>query len=81
MAKYLVSFPSAAVIVTDGEWDAVGRDSHAVIDEPNPFPDPWLALIVGSRISFIIGLACASAIVSTHCWFTRLWRNRKLKLS
>ncbi len=33
MAKYLISFPSAAMIVPDGELDAVGRDAHAVIDE------------------------------------------------
>lgn len=33
MAKYLISFPSAAMIVPDGEWEAVTRDSHAVIDE------------------------------------------------
>lgn len=32
MAKYLISFPSAAMVVPDGEWEAVGRDSHAVID-------------------------------------------------
>ena len=33
MAKYLISFPSAAMIVTDGEWEAAGRDAHAVIEE------------------------------------------------
>jgi hypothetical protein len=33
MAKYLISFPSAAMVVPDGEWEAVIRDSHAVIDE------------------------------------------------
>ncbi len=33
MAKYLISFPSAAMIVPDGEWETVGRDAHAVIDE------------------------------------------------
>ena len=32
MAKYLISFPSAAMVVPDGEWEAVRRDSHAVID-------------------------------------------------
>jgi len=32
MAKYLISFPSAAMVVPDGAWEAVGRDSHAVID-------------------------------------------------
>jgi hypothetical protein len=33
MAKYLISFPSAAMVIPDGEWEAVVRDSHAVIDE------------------------------------------------
>lgn len=33
MAKYLISFPSAAMNVPDSEWEAVGRDSHAVIRE------------------------------------------------
>src|SRR3954469_24890346 len=33
MAKYLISFPSAAMVVPEGEWGSVGRDAHAVIDE------------------------------------------------
>lgn len=33
MTKYLISFPSAAMVVPDGEWEAVGRDAHAAIDE------------------------------------------------
>lgn len=33
MAKYLISFPSAAMVVPDGESEAVGRDTHAVIDQ------------------------------------------------
>ena len=33
MAKYLISFPSAAMVVPDDEWEAVVRDSHAVIEE------------------------------------------------
>ena len=33
MAKYLISFPSAAMVVPDGELAAVGRDARAVIDE------------------------------------------------
>jgi len=33
MAKYLISFPSAAMVVPSDEWEAVGRDAHAVIDE------------------------------------------------
>ncbi len=33
MTKYLISFPSAAMDVPNGDWDALVRDSHAVIDE------------------------------------------------
>ena len=33
MAKYPISFPSAAMVVPDGEWESVGRDAHAAIDE------------------------------------------------
>lgn len=32
MAKYLISFPSAAMVVPEGQFEAVVRDSHAVID-------------------------------------------------
>lgn len=32
MAKYLISFPSAAMTVPAGELEAVGRDAHAVIE-------------------------------------------------
>jgi hypothetical protein len=33
MAKYLISFPSAAMAVPDSELEAVGRDARAVIDQ------------------------------------------------
>ena len=33
VAKYLISFPSAAMVVPDDDWEAVVRDSHSVIDE------------------------------------------------
>lgn len=33
MAKYLISFPSAAMKLSDSEWEAAGRDSHTVIRE------------------------------------------------
>ncbi len=33
MAKYLISFPSAAMVVPEGTLEAVGRDAHAVIEE------------------------------------------------
>lgn len=33
MAKYLISFPSAAMVVSGGELEAAGLDAHAVIEE------------------------------------------------
>lgn len=33
MARYLISFPAAAMVVPEGELGAVGRDASAVIDE------------------------------------------------
>jgi hypothetical protein len=33
VSKYLISFPSAAMVVPDGEWETVGRAAHAVIEE------------------------------------------------
>lgn len=33
MAKYLISFPSAAMVVAPDEMGTVGRDAHAVIEE------------------------------------------------
>jgi hypothetical protein len=33
MAKYLISFPSAAMVVPDDELTAVGRAAHAVVEE------------------------------------------------
>lgn len=33
MPKYLISFPSAAMQVSDGELQAVGRDAHDVIEQ------------------------------------------------
>lgn len=32
MSQYLISFPSAAMLVPESELDAVGRDARAVID-------------------------------------------------
>ena len=33
MTKYLISFPSAAMVVPSDELEAVGRDAHAVIED------------------------------------------------
>ena len=33
MTKYLISFPSRAMVVADGEWDLVVQESHAVVQQ------------------------------------------------
>lgn len=33
MTKYLISFPSPAMVIPEGEWQAVSDTSHAVIQE------------------------------------------------
>lgn len=33
MAKYLISFPSEAMVIPEGEFEAVVESSHAVIEE------------------------------------------------
>jgi hypothetical protein len=33
MTKYLISFPSRAMVIPDGEWQAVADAAHAVIRE------------------------------------------------
>ncbi|MDQ6628569.1 MAG: transcription initiation protein [Pseudomonadota bacterium] len=33
MAKYLISFPSVAMVVPHDQFEAVGRDAHSVIDQ------------------------------------------------
>lgn len=33
MAKYLISFPAAAMSIPDGDRDTAARDAHAVIDD------------------------------------------------
>ena len=33
MTKFLISFPSRAMVVADDEWELVGRESHAVVQQ------------------------------------------------
>lgn len=33
MSKYLISFPSAAMVLGEEEWEVAGREAHAVIEE------------------------------------------------
>ena len=50
--------------------------------EPTPFPDPWLDLAVGTALSFVTALTCASLVALTYrlLALARAWsRNRLTK--
>ncbi len=61
----------------------VGLYFYAVSDigaEPNPFPDPWLDLAVGTALSFVIAIICASLVALMYRLLARAWsRNRLAK--
>ncbi len=62
----------------------VGLYFYAISDigaEPNPFPDPWLDLAVGTALSFVIGLACASLMILTYRLLARVWNRNMLTKS
>jgi hypothetical protein len=44
--------------------------------ESRPFPDPWFDLAVGIFVSFVIGIFCASLVVSIYRCMTRNWSSR-----
>ena len=44
--------------------------------EPNPFPDPWFDLAVGSALSFIIAVLIAAALVTAYRLMARIWIKR-----
>jgi hypothetical protein len=44
--------------------------------EPNPFPDPVAALLVGSVLAFALSLVCAIPVVLAYRLLTQTWRRR-----
>jgi hypothetical protein len=56
MAKYLISFPSAAMVVPDGELAAVGREAHAVIEAAAARPSTRTLLLPIFPYGFLYGL-------------------------
>ena len=43
--------------------------------EPNPFPEPWLALAVGGAAAFAVSFLCACPVVFAARLFARHWRR------
>ena len=42
--------------------------------EPNPFPEPWKALFMGSVLAFAVSLVGAFPVVLLYRLFARKWR-------
>ena len=71
MAKYLISFPSAAMVVPDGEWGAVRRDSHAVIDEAKTAGVYVFGGGIDDDVPPILVSADGAVAMGGHPWATR----------
>ncbi len=68
MAKYLISFPGAAMIVPEGEWDAVGRDAAAVIDEAKAAGVYVFAGGIDAAVPPVLGAADGSVAEGGYPW-------------
>ena len=72
MTKYLISFPSAAMVVPDADWEAVVRDSHAVIDEAKAAGVYVFGGGIDESFATALVLADGSAAVFFFLWAPRL---------
>jgi hypothetical protein len=45
--------------------------------EPNPFPEPWWGLFMGSVVAFVLSVICAFPFVLVFRLFARRWRRRE----
>jgi len=44
--------------------------------EPNPFPQPCLALLVGGVLAFVVGLFCSVPVVLAYRLTVRWWKRQ-----
>lgn len=65
MAKYLISFPSAAMVVPSGELEAVGHDAHAVIEEAKA---AGVYIFGGGIDEDVPPSACFGRWLGASCW-------------
>ena len=72
MAKYLISFPSAAMVVPDGELAGVGRDARAVIDEAKAAGVYVYAGGIDEDVAPVLVSADGSVATGGYPWAPRL---------
>lgn len=68
MAKYLISFPSAAMSIPAEERDAVGRDAHAVIEEAKAAGVYVFAGGIDEAIPPVLVSAAGTAVEGGYAW-------------
>lgn len=72
MAKYLISFPGAAMVVPDGEWEAVGRDARAVIDQAKAAGVHVFAGGIDERVPPVLVSADGTVVEGGYPWAPKL---------
>jgi len=72
MAKYLISFPSAAMVVPKVDLEAVGRDAHAVIEEAKASGVYVFAGGIDESVPPVLISADGSVAMGGYPWAPRL---------
>lgn len=72
MAKYLISFPSAAMVVPSDELEAVGHDAHAVIEEAKAAGVYIFGGGIDEEVPPVLISADGSVAVGGYPWAPRL---------
>lgn len=68
MAKYLISFPSAAMVVSQDDWDTVVRDSHAVIEAAKVAGVYVFGGGINDTVSPVLVSASGAVTEGGHAW-------------
>ena len=68
MSKYLISIPSAAMVVPDDEWEAVGRDAHAVIEQAKAAGVYVFAGGIDEQVSPVLVSADGTVVEGGYPW-------------
>lgn len=72
MAKYLISFPSPAMVVPESQLEAVGRDAHAVVEEAKAAGVYVFAGGIDERVPPVLVSADGSVADGGYPWAPRL---------
>lgn len=78
MAFVLKASAMATLMIPFGLYSLYCWVVNDIGAEPTPFPKPWLALGIGSGISFVAGFTCACPMLVIVGRLRRFCRNSRL---